>query len=99
MPEIPPLPPISSQPISVVLLARDEEPHLQGVLREWLNVLTCLRRDFGIIVVNDGSQDKTLALATDFMLATVFATDQGAVQVISHERAEGIGAALRTGLS
>jgi glycosyltransferase involved in cell wall biosynthesis len=99
MPEIPPLPPISSQPISVVLLARDEEPHLQVVLREWLNVLTCLHRDFEIIVVNDGSQDKTLALATDFVLATGFATDQGAVQVISHENAEGIGAALRTGLS
>jgi glycosyltransferase involved in cell wall biosynthesis len=99
MPEMPPLPPIASQPISVVLLARDEEPHLTSVIREWLNVLSDLRRDYEIIIVNDGSKDKTLALATEAVLASGLATDQGSIQVLSHEKREGIGAALRTGIA
>jgi glycosyltransferase involved in cell wall biosynthesis len=99
MPEMPPLPPISSQPISLVLLARDEEPHLLGVVREWLNVLSDLRRDYEIIIVNDGSQDKTLALATEAILASGLTAEHGSIQVLNHAKPTGIGAALRTGLA
>jgi len=99
MPEIPPLPPIASQPISVVLLARDEEPHLEAVLRLWLDVLGGLNRDFEIILVNDGSRDRTLEIATGAVLATGLGTGLGSFQVLNHEQPQGIGAALRTGLA
>src|ERR1700687_3566860 len=99
MPEIPPLPPIASQPISVVLLARDEEPHLEAVLRSWLDVLAGLNRAFEIILVNDGSRDRTLEIATGTVLATGLGNDLGSFQVLNHEQPQGIGAALRTGLA
>src|SRR6267154_2632650 len=99
MPEMPPLPPISSQPISVVLLARDEEPHLHSVVREWLNVLSDLHRDYEIIIVDDGSLDKTLALATEAVLASGVSTNQGSIRVLNHAKPAGIGVALRSGLT
>jgi glycosyltransferase involved in cell wall biosynthesis len=93
MPELPPLPPAADQPLSVVLLAHDEEPHLEAVLTEWTALLDELRRDYELILVDDGSTDRTGALAEE--LAARFPR----LRVLRHPEHRGRGAALRTALA
>jgi glycosyltransferase involved in cell wall biosynthesis len=77
----------------VLLLARDDEPHLAPVVAEWLDQLTKLGRPHELVVVDDGSSDKTRAVAQG-----IEATNP-AVSVVGHDKPRGIGAALRTGLT
>jgi glycosyltransferase involved in cell wall biosynthesis len=93
MPELTPLPPIADQPISVALLARDEELHLEAVLTEWAALLDGLRRDYEILLVDDGSTDRTAAVAEE-MTARL-----PRLRVLRHEGHRGRGAALRTALA
>jgi glycosyltransferase involved in cell wall biosynthesis len=93
MPDLTPLPPVADQPISVVLLARDEEPHLAGVLTEWTTLLDQLQRDYELILVDDGSADRSAAVAEE--LAGRFPR----LRVVRHPEHRGQGAALRTGLA
>jgi glycosyltransferase involved in cell wall biosynthesis len=93
MPELTPLPPIADQPISVVLLAHNEEPHLEAVLAEWVALLDGLNRDYELLLVDDGSTDRTAAIAEQ--LAAGFPR----LRVLRHEAHQGQGAALRTGLA
>jgi glycosyltransferase involved in cell wall biosynthesis len=92
MPELTPLPPIAEEPISVVLLAHNAEPHLEGVLTEWTTLLDELQRDYELILVDDGSTDRTGALAEE--LAGRFPR----LRILRHPEHQGQGAALRTGL-
>jgi glycosyltransferase involved in cell wall biosynthesis len=91
MPEPPPLPPIATQPLSVVLLAHDARPHLEVVVAEWLAFLSGLGRDFELIVV-EGSTDGTADLKTPL-------TEHPRVRFLRHAKAQGEGAALRTALA
>ncbi len=93
MPELPPLPPAADWPISVVLLARDEEPHVEAVLAEWAALLDQLRPDYELILVDDGSADRTAALAE------ALAARLPRLRVLRHAERRGRGAALRTGLA
>src|SRR5689334_12388757 len=93
MPELTPLPPAADQPLSVVLLAYNEEPHLEAVLAEWAALLDGLRRDYEILLVDDGSSDRTAALAEG--LAARFPR----LRVLRHAGRQGQGAALRTALA
>jgi glycosyltransferase involved in cell wall biosynthesis len=93
MPELPRLPPIASQPLSVVLLAHNRAHHLETVLSSWVTFLNGLDRDYEIIVVDDGSTDGSAALSDKL------ASNYRRVQVLRHERTRGEGAALRTALS
>jgi glycosyltransferase involved in cell wall biosynthesis len=89
MPEPPPLPPIANRPLSVVLLAHNDRPHLEPVVAKWLAFLSGLGRDFELIVVDDGSTDGSADLQPP----------SPRVQFIRHDTPRGEGAALRTALA
>jgi glycosyltransferase involved in cell wall biosynthesis len=74
--------------VTLVLPAFDEAENIDAVLRQALDVLPRVTKEFEIVVVDDGSSDATAALA---------ARHEG-VQTLRHERNRGYGAALRTGL-
>jgi glycosyltransferase involved in cell wall biosynthesis len=93
MPEFLPLPPIASQPLSVVLLARDQANHLETILAGWVTFLNGLDRDYEVIVVDDNSTDGTGDLAEKL------ASNYRRVQVLRHTAPQGEGAALRTALA
>src|SRR5581483_5040664 len=93
MPEFPHLPPIASQPISVVLLTRNQSAHLESLLAAWVTFLNGLDREYELIVVDDGSTDATGELAEKLVAGYRH------VVVRRHERAQGEGAALRTALA
>ncbi|HEY7314905.1 MAG TPA: glycosyltransferase [Gemmataceae bacterium] len=93
MPELPRLPPIASQPLSAVLIARNSANHLEAVLGDWITFLNGLDREYELILVDDGSTDGGGDLAEK--LATNFRR----VRVLRHTTARGEGAALRTALT
>ena len=62
MPDVPELPPIALQPLSVVLLARNDAAHLEQVVAAWVTFLNGLNRDYEILLVDDGSTDHTARL-------------------------------------
>lgn len=93
MPELPLLTPIVSQPLSVVLLTRNQAAHLEGLLAAWVTFLNGLDREYELIVVDDGSTDGTGELAEKL------AAGYRRVVVRRHERTQGEGAALRTALA
>jgi glycosyltransferase involved in cell wall biosynthesis len=77
--------------LSLVLPAYNEESNLEAVVGDALAALPAYADRFEIIVVNDGSRDRTGAIATRLAAA------DRRVRVISHERNRGYGAALTTG--
>ncbi len=87
------MPPIASQPLSVVLLAHNPANHLETVLSSWVTVLGGLERDYELILVDDGSTDETAAL-TDKL-----ASNDRCLRVLHHATRQGEGAALRTALT
>jgi hypothetical protein len=68
-----------------VVVARNEEPRIAGVL-ERLPATAC-DMDVDVLVVDDGSTDRTAAIAREL-----------GADVLSHERSRGLGAGLRSGL-
>jgi glycosyltransferase involved in cell wall biosynthesis len=90
MPELPPLPPIATTPLSVVLLAHNNAAHLETVVADWVTFLNGLDRDYELLLVDDGSTDRTAELAT--ALSEKFQR----VRVLRHPAHKGEGASLRT---
>jgi glycosyltransferase involved in cell wall biosynthesis len=90
---LPQLTPIASQPLSVVLLTRNQAARLEALLADWVTFLNGLDREYELIVVDDGSTDGSGELAEKL------AAGYRRVMVRRHEQAQGEGAALRTGLS
>lgn len=80
-------------PLSVVILAFDEEDNIEPVLAELAGVLGAHFRDHEVIVVDDGSRDSTAARARA-AIDTLGLTGT----VVSHGRNRGMGAALKTGV-
>ncbi len=89
MPDLPSLPPVALQPLSLVLLAHNAESHVVGVVEGWRQMLAARNVPFEIVLVDDGSSDRTTALAQELP----------DLKVLRHEKPRGIGAALRTGLA
>jgi glycosyltransferase involved in cell wall biosynthesis len=93
MSDLPERPPIASSALSVVLPARDAEKLLPGVVSAWSAVLDGLKRDYEILLVDDGSTDATAARAE------ALATQDPRLRVLRHDGPRGFGATLRTGIT
>src|SRR5438105_41764 len=91
--EAPALPPIAAASLTVLLLAHNESAHADSVLTSWCKQLEQLQRDYEIIVIDDGSTDRTPEIVTSF------ASSQPHVKLLRHDQPQGDGAALKTGLA
>jgi dolichyl-phosphate beta-glucosyltransferase len=76
--------------ISVVIPAYNEAERLGSTLEQAVDYLSRRNLSYEILVVDDGSRDRTVQVAEAF-------ADRG-VQVIRHERNRGKGAAIKTGV-
>ena len=76
--------------LSVVIPSYNEEERLEPGLRQALDYLARRGTSYELLVVDDGSRDRTSELASAF-------ADHG-VRVLRHERNRGKGAAVRTGV-
>ena len=72
--------------------AHNEEANLEGLVAEALETLPALADRFEIVIVDDGSRDRTPALAD-----ALVAANPGVVRVVHHPTNYGYGAALRSG--
>jgi glycosyltransferase involved in cell wall biosynthesis len=79
--------------LSVVLPAFNEQDNVEPVIERALEVLPNVAEEFEVIVVDDGSSDRTAEVATGLV-----AEHYPRVRLLRHERNRGYGAALRTGL-
>jgi glycosyltransferase involved in cell wall biosynthesis len=80
--------------LSLVLPAHNEEANLRPVVERALEVLPQQCRDWEVIVVNDGSRDRTGEIA-----AELAAANPERVRVVTHPRNRGYGAALASGFA
>lgn len=79
--------------ISLVLPAHNEEPNIRPVVEEAKQVLPTAFTDYEIIVVNDGSKDRTLEIAQEME------NEDSHVRVVNHPVNRGYGAALTSGFN
>ncbi len=79
--------------LSVVLPAYNEEQVIGSTLEHVLNVLAAWVKDFEVIVVNDGSTDRTGAIVSAFVEA------EPRVRLVTHKRNQGYGSALADGFA
>lgn len=77
--------------ISVFFPCYNEEANIETTVTKALEVLKRVADTYEVIVVNDGSVDRTLAIAKEL------AQKYQQVKVVNHEKNRGYGAALRTG--
>lgn len=78
--------------LSYFFPAHNEEANLEGLVTEALDSLRSIAETFEIIAVNDGSRDRTQALADELT-----ARHPGFVRAVHHPTNRGYGAALRSG--
>ena len=83
----------ASLSISAVLPAYNEEAIIERTVRHVAEVLGSLSSDFEVIVTNDGSRDRTGAVLADLQVREPGLN----LQVVTHERNRGYGAALASG--
>ncbi len=81
----------TNRSLSVILPAHNEEAIIAKTLYTVIQILTAWVRDFEIIVVNDGSQDRTGLIVEE--LARVYPR----VRLLTHPVNQGYGAALVSG--
>ena len=79
--------------ISLVLPAHNEEPNIRTVVEEAKEVLPTAFTDYEVIVVNDGSKDRTLEIIQEM------ASEDHHVRVVNHPVNRGYGAALTSGFN
>jgi glycosyltransferase involved in cell wall biosynthesis len=72
--------------------AHNEEANLEGLVQEALGTLPSLADTFEIVIVDDGSRDRTGPIADDLTAA-----HPGIVRAVHHPTNLGYGAALRSG--
>lgn len=78
--------------LSYFFPAHNEEANVAGLVEEALAVLPTLAETFEVIVVNDGSRDRTRAIADELT-----ASHPGVVRAVHHLANRGYGGALRSG--
>jgi glycosyltransferase involved in cell wall biosynthesis len=79
--------------LSVVIPAYNEEGYIEQCITTLEVVLREITADFEVIVVNDGSQDRTAAILEELGRSRPY------LVVIHHDRNRGLGAGLRSGFS
>lgn len=84
--------PRSQHSVSVVLPAYNEEALIERTVRDVAEVLRQLVDDYEILVVNDGSRDRTREI-----LVRLMGEPDLHLRMISHARNQGYGAALASG--
>jgi glycosyltransferase involved in cell wall biosynthesis len=77
--------------LSIVLPAHNEEDNIRSAVDKARSVATRLCDDYEIVVVNDGSKDRTAAIVNEMHDA------DPRVRLVTHEVNRGYGEALRTG--
>ena len=77
----------------VIILAYNEEGSLAQVVEMTVQVLQEIASTFSILIVNDGSTDRTGRIADEFQVK------DARIRVIHHENNKGIGYGLLTGYS
>jgi glycosyltransferase involved in cell wall biosynthesis len=80
--------------LSYFFPAHNEEANLAGLVDEALAVLPAIADTFEIIAVDDGSRDRTAAIADQLAAA-----HPGIVRAVHHQVNQGYGAALRSGFA
>jgi glycosyltransferase involved in cell wall biosynthesis len=78
--------------LSLIVLAYNEEASVVAYLDECLGYLDTLSGNHEIILVDDGSSDRTRELALEV------AQRDGRIKVISHDSNRGMGSGMRTGI-
>lgn len=78
--------------ISVILPAYNEEKNIARAVELSARMLRGLTRDYEILVVNDGSSDRTPDIVRELAL------EESSLRCLSHAANMGYGAALKTGL-
>ncbi|MDM8005337.1 MAG: glycosyltransferase family 2 protein, partial [Phycisphaerae bacterium] len=87
----------TAQTVSLVIPAYDEEMCIGRSLREVMNCVAAYPAFREVIVVDDGSTDRTAAIVEDCRKEHTAA--RAHLILLRHERNQGKGAAVRTGLS
>jgi glycosyltransferase involved in cell wall biosynthesis len=85
-----PPPPAEATLFSLLIPAYNEEGAVEATVRAAHGALTKAGVEFEILVIDDGSTDRTTAVLADLHLTSV--------RVIRHPRNQGYGAALKTGI-
>ena len=80
--------------IYIILPCYNEEKNIALLIQDWLKELKSLKNkiDYEIVVVDDGSQDKTKVIASKM-------SEENNVSVISHSKNKGLGEVLNTGIN
>ncbi len=86
-------PGVAAPGLSVVLPAYNEEPVIGATVRAVVDSLDELADDYEVIVVDDGSRDRTAEVVA------ALARGNPAIRCVSHTRNRGYGAALATGFA
>ncbi len=82
---------VSNRSLSVVLPAYNEEQVIASIVSDVLNVLSRWRMDVEVLVVDDGSTDRTRSIVA------ALAATHSQVRLITHSTNHGYGAALASG--
>jgi glycosyltransferase involved in cell wall biosynthesis len=77
--------------LSVFFPCYNEQDNIERVVKSALDILTALKIDFEIIIVNDGSKDKTGEVADRI------AAENKYIKVVHHSVNRGYGSALQSG--
>ena len=77
--------------ISAFFPAHNEEANIEELTRKTLKVLSEICEDYEVIIVNDGSKDRTKEIGE------ALAEKDPHIRILSHETNRGYGAALKTG--
>ena len=93
MPDLPTLPPVAGEPISVLLLAGGEASQVVETVGAWKSHLDTLSRPYEILYVDDAAESRADALIA------ALAPFSANVRVLRDDEHRGIGAALRVGLA
>ena len=84
---------VSNRSLSVVLPAYNEEQVIASIVSDVLNVLSRWQMDVEVLVVDDGSTDRTRSIVA------ALAATHSQVRLITHSTNQGYGAALASGFA